>query len=88
MKPVLTFALTRALTLSLFLFSALTSLSAQAALDPVVVKQLAAEERTTRLLPFKKRNATATPEAEKLLKALADDALFFSGEKATLSILP
>jgi urea transport system permease protein len=51
-----------------------------AALDPALVKQLAAEDSDAKIAALQQLGASATPEAGKVLKAMADDALLLAGE--------
>ena len=63
----------------------LTALPALAALDPALVRQLAAEDSDAKIAAIQKLGASASPEAAKLLKAMADDELLVAG--ATLFVL-
>ncbi|MBS0312140.1 MAG: urea ABC transporter permease subunit UrtB, partial [Proteobacteria bacterium] len=60
--------------LALLLF-ALPVLSAWAAVDPALVKQLAAEDSDAKIAAIQKLGASGDRDAVKVLKALADDAL-------------
>jgi urea transport system permease protein len=62
-----------------FLLS-LFALPAFAALDPALIKQLAAEDSDAKIAAIQQLGASATPEAGKVLKAMADDALLLAGE--------
>ena len=52
------------------------SLPARAALDPAAVKQLAADDSDAKIAAIQQLGASGDPDALKVLKALADDALF------------
>ena len=60
------------------------SLSAQAALDPAQVRQLAAEDSTEKVAAIRQLTQTADPDAVRVLKAMADDSLFLAGDKALI----
>ena len=60
------------------------SLSAQAALDPVQVNQLAAEDSSDKVAAIQQLTQTADPDAVRVLKAMADDSLFLAGDKAVI----
>ena len=60
------------------------SLSAQAALDPAQVRQLAAEDSTEKVAAIRQLTQTADPDAVRVLKAMAEDSLFLSGDKALI----
>ncbi len=64
--------------LSLLLW--LTALPALAALDPVLVKQLANEDSDLKVAAIQQLGASASPEAARVLKAMADDALLVAGD--------
>jgi urea transport system permease protein len=64
------------LPLLLWLFA----LPAFAALDPALVKQLADEDSDIKIAAIQQLSAVPTPEAAKLLQAMADDALLIAGE--------
>ena len=53
----------------------LAALPALAALDPALVKQLAAEDSDVQVAAIRQLGASAAPEATKLLQAMADDGL-------------
>ncbi|NDP48060.1 MAG: urea ABC transporter permease subunit UrtB [Sulfuriferula multivorans] len=65
--------------LALLLFG-LPATNALAALDPALVKQLAAEESDDKISAIQQLSADASPEAVKVLKAMAEDALLVTGE--------
>lgn len=56
------------------------------ALDPALVKQLAAEESDDKITAIQKLAVVATPEAAKLLKAMNDDTLLYAGEGKSLKV--
>ena len=56
------------------------------ALDPRLVKQLAAEESDDKIAAIQKLAALATPAAAKILKAMSDDALMSVGEGKNLKV--
>ena len=62
--------------LSLFLLLGLLSGPALAALDPAVVKQLAAEDSDEKIAAIQQLGASGDRDAVKVLKAMGDDALF------------
>ncbi len=70
-------------TLYLFLLW-LASLPALAALDPALVKQLAAEDSDLKVAAIQQLGANPGPEAAKVLQAMADDALLVAGETVFL----
>jgi urea transport system permease protein len=57
---------------------------ALAALDSALVKQLAAEDSDSKIAAIQQLGASASPEAARLLKAMADDALLLAGETVFL----
>ncbi len=65
--------------LTLLLF-ALPSLNALAALDPALVRQLAAEDSDAKIAAIQQLGADASPDGAKVLKAMADDELLVAGE--------
>ncbi len=60
------------------------SLSAQAALDPAQVNQLAADDSGDKVAAIQQLTQTADPDAVRVLKAMADDSLFLAGDKAVI----
>jgi urea transport system permease protein len=62
------------------LFLWLLALPAFAALDPALVKQLAAEDSDAKIAAIQQLGTAPTPEAARLLQAMADDALLVAGE--------
>jgi urea transport system permease protein len=58
--------------------------NAFAALDPALVKQLAAEETDDKIAAIHQLGASAGAEAAKVLKAMADDELLVAGEAVFL----
>ena len=60
------------------------SLPAMAALDPAVVKQLAADESDDKIAAIQQLAASADKDAARVLKALSEDALFVSGDTVYL----
>jgi len=60
------------------------ALPALAALDPAVVKQLAAEESDDKIIAIQQLAASADKDAARVLKALSEDALFASGDRVFL----
>jgi urea transport system permease protein len=70
-------------TLIALLFS-LGSLSAQAALDPAQVRQLAADDSSEKVAAIRQLTQTADPEAVRVLKAMAEDSLFLAGDKVVI----
>ena len=67
----------------LFLLCA-ASLTAQAALDPAQVRQLAAEDSSDKVAAIQQLTQTADPDAVRVLKAMAEDNLFLAGDKAVI----
>ena len=59
----------------ILLLSALPSLNALAALDPALVKQLAAEDSDAKIAAIQQLGVSASPDAAKVLKAMSDDEL-------------
>ena len=59
----------------------LQALPALAALDPALVKQLAAEDSDAKIEAIRKLGASASPEAARVLKAMAEDALLVAGDR-------
>ncbi len=72
----------KSILFSLFLW--FCALPAMAALDPAVVKQLAADESDDKIAAIQKLAASADKDAARVLKALSEDALFVSGDKVFL----
>ena len=70
-------------TLLTFLLCAGT-LSALAAPDPALVRQLAADDNTDKIEAIQKLALTADPEAARILQAMADESLFLAGEQVFL----
>ncbi|OMG51896.1 urea ABC transporter permease subunit UrtB [Azonexus hydrophilus] len=70
-------------TLLTFLLCAST-LSALAAPDPTLVRQLAADDNTDKIEAIQKLALTADPEAARILQAMADESLFLAGEQVFL----
>jgi len=70
--------------LLVFLLWLLPALPAFGALDPAVVKQLAAEESDAKIAAIQQLSAGGAPEAFKVLQALANDELFVAGERVFL----
>ena len=64
----------------ILLLSALPSLNALAALDPALVKQLAAEDSDAKIAAIQQLGVSASPDAAKVLKAMSDDELLLAGE--------
>jgi urea transport system permease protein len=62
----------------------LGSLSAQAALDPAQVRQLAAEDSSEKVAAIRQLTQTADPDAVRVLKAMAEDSLFLAGDKVVI----
>jgi urea transport system permease protein len=62
----------------------LGSLSAQAALDPMQVRQLAAEDSTDKVAAIRQLTQTADPDAVRVLKAMSEDKLFLAGDKVVI----
>ncbi|MBT9520985.1 MAG: urea ABC transporter permease subunit UrtB [Dechloromonas sp.] len=60
------------------------SLSAQAALDPAQVRQLAAEDSTDKVAAIRQLTQTADPDAVRVLKAMSEDSLFLAGDKVVI----
>jgi urea transport system permease protein len=65
------------LTLLLFLLAAS---NAFAALDPALVRQLAAEDSDDKIVAIQQLGASASPDSAKVLKAMADGELLVAGE--------
>jgi len=59
-------------------------LSAQAALDPAQVRQLAAEDSTDKVAAIRQLTQTADPDAVRVLKAMSEDSLFLAGDKVVI----
>lgn len=70
---------------AIVLLCALGQASADA-LDPTLVKQLAAEESDDKIAAIQKLGALATPEAARVLKAMNDDELLAVGEGKALKV--
>jgi urea transport system permease protein len=70
-------------TLLVFLLYA-CSLTAQAALDPAPVRQLAAEDSTDKVAAIRQLTQGADPDAVRVLKAMAEDSLFLAGDKVVV----
>jgi len=66
------------------LLLSLGSLSAQAALDPAQVRQLAAEDSTDKVAAIRQLTQTADPDAVRVLKAMSEDSLFLAGDKVVI----
>ncbi len=64
----------------------LTSWSAQAALDPALVRQLAAEDSGDKVAAIHQITAMADPEAVRVLQAMADDSLYLAGDQAVIIV--
>lgn len=60
------------------------SLTAQAALDPAQVRQLAAEDSTDKVAAIRQLTQTADPDAVRVLKAMAEDSLFLAGDQVVI----
>ena len=60
------------------------ALPAMAALDPAVVKRLAAEESDDKIAAIQQLSSGADKDAARVLKALSEDALFVSGDQVFL----
>ena len=58
-----------------------TSLGALAAPDPALVRQLAADDNSDKIAAIQQLTAAAEPGTAKLLQAMADDSLYFAGDK-------
>lgn len=67
------------LLLTLLLFF-LPASNAFAALDPTLVRQLAAEDSNARIVAIQQLGASASPDAAKVLKAMVDGELLVAGE--------
>jgi urea transport system permease protein len=61
-----------------------SSLAAQAALDPVAVRQLAAEDSSDKVAAIRQLVQTADPDAVRVLKAMAEDSLFVAGDQVVI----
>jgi urea transport system permease protein len=61
-----------------------SSLAAQAALDPVAVRQLAAEDSGDKVTAIRQLVQTADPDAVRVLKAMAEDSLFVAGDQVLI----
>jgi urea transport system permease protein len=59
-------------------------LSAHAALDPAQVRQLAAEDSSDKVAAIRQIAQTADPDAERVLKAMAEDSLYLAGDQAVV----
>jgi len=73
----------KCLFLTLLIFF-LPALNAFAALDPALVKQLAAEDSDDKIAAIQQLGASASPDAARVLKAMADDELLVAGESVFL----
>jgi len=62
----------------------LGSLSAGAALDPELVRQLAAEGSGDKVTAIRQIAQNADPDAVRVLTAMSDDSLFLAGDKAVI----
>ena len=71
-------------TLIALLLCARQTLSAQAALDPAQVRQLAAEDSSEKVAAIRQLTQTADPDAVRVLKAMAEDSLFLAGDKVVI----
>jgi urea transport system permease protein len=60
------------------------SLSAQAAVDPAQVRQLAAEDSSDKVAAIRAIVQSADPDAERVLSAMADGNLYLAGNKALI----
>ena len=67
--------------LLLILVFGAASLAAQAAPDPALVRQLAADDNSDKIAAIQQLAQTADPEAARILQAMADDSLFVAGDK-------
>ena len=70
--------------LIILLFCLLPALPALAALDPAVIKQLAAEDSDAKIAAIQQLGASGDRDALKVLKALAGDELFVASDKVFL----
>jgi urea transport system permease protein len=70
-------------TILAFLLLAST-MAAQAALDPVAVRQLAAEDSGDKVAAIRQLVQTADPDAVRVLKAMAEDSLFVAGDQVVI----
>jgi urea transport system permease protein len=61
-----------------------THLTAQAALDPVQVRQLAAEDSTEKVAAIRQLTHTADPDAVRVLRAMAEDSLYLAGGRVVI----
>ncbi|MBK7649079.1 MAG: urea ABC transporter permease subunit UrtB [Betaproteobacteria bacterium] len=62
----------------------LGSLSAQAALDPGRVRQLAAEDSSDKVTAIQQITQNADPDAVRVLTAMSEDSLFLAGDKVVI----
>ncbi|GAB2181688.1 urea ABC transporter permease subunit UrtB [Denitratisoma sp. agr-D3] len=60
------------------------ALNAHGALDPTKIRQLTAEDSTEKVAAIRSLLLTADPEAERVLSAMADDALYVANGKALI----
>ena len=73
------------MTNKIFLFLLLAgAFSAQAALDPAQVRQLAADDSSDKVAAIRQLTQTADPDAVRVLKAMAEDSLFLAGDKVVI----
>ena len=59
-------------------------MAAQAALDSVAVRQLAAEDSGDKVAAIRQLVQTADPDAVRVLKAMAEDSLFVAGDQVVI----
>ena len=60
------------------------SLGSQAALDPVQVRRLAAEDSSEKVAAIREITRTADPAAARLLQAMSDGNLYLAGDRAVI----
>ena len=71
----------KALLTLLLCFASLTALAAP---DPALVRQLADDDSSVKVEAIRQITLNADPDAARILKALADDSLFLAGDKAVI----
>ncbi|MBK7898671.1 MAG: urea ABC transporter permease subunit UrtB [Azonexus sp.] len=65
-------------------FLCATALSAQGAVDPALVRRLAAEDSTEKVAAIRAIAQAADADAARILKAMAEDSLFLAGESVVV----
>ncbi|WP_153109847.1 urea ABC transporter permease subunit UrtB [Propionivibrio limicola] len=68
----------------LTLLFAVCALSAQAAPDPALVRQLADEDSSQKVAAIQQLTQTADPDTLRVLKAMSEDSLYLAGDKVVV----